>query len=463
MSCCVEQRLFNGLLSEDPWKVNTYSILERYDFATLPMVASSLLKTPRTLKHALRRVLSAWDLLHGEVDIDHLILVCMLRYSAIEVFSFVERNRAVIEDLQSQQSVHSTIDREARETKWERMRNELQECVAKSAIDSRIVRAAIAFLFPHTDEHLGQKTRISTHPRRQGIGLEKYWLRIVNEAVNQEDSDQAFFRDMDKWEKSNGNHTEYITKLFNEAYLEKWDDVARRFFTGRSDAILSIASAVNNKLLESHGSLAAGSDSANVFLALWRVASRSNIEKKRGTEWLYHEVLNALPVSLSFVNDLYYYYTSVQYGVTDLDGRDNIRMMIYDKAKVEYSTPKQLIHVINPSDPTALYQLVYPPGDSDDHADSPMRGLEYWSFLGPVILEALKLAPRNLCIAAGHLFTDSVRNSDDPRNIVYRSNQQKLTMLFGDNAPQVIHLIKEQREHFIGDERLFIDELVSTA
>ena len=42
---------------------------------------ASIVRTPRAIKSALRRTRSAWSQLHGEVDFDDLLLVCILRES----------------------------------------------------------------------------------------------------------------------------------------------------------------------------------------------------------------------------------------------------------------------------------------------------------------------------------------------------------------------------------------------
>ena len=53
------------------------------------MSLPALLRTPRTLKLALRRFDRTWDELHGEVDIDELLITSTLRVAAPETFNFL--------------------------------------------------------------------------------------------------------------------------------------------------------------------------------------------------------------------------------------------------------------------------------------------------------------------------------------------------------------------------------------
>ena len=66
----------------NPWEQMQFMLLSRYDMVTLPDAAARLLRTPRALKHALRRTYRAWQVLHGEVDFDNLLAVNILRSGA---------------------------------------------------------------------------------------------------------------------------------------------------------------------------------------------------------------------------------------------------------------------------------------------------------------------------------------------------------------------------------------------
>ncbi len=59
--------------NDDPWNPAQYTLLTRFDYMPLTTVAARLLRTPRDLKHSLRRTYRAWGVLFGEVDFDHLV------------------------------------------------------------------------------------------------------------------------------------------------------------------------------------------------------------------------------------------------------------------------------------------------------------------------------------------------------------------------------------------------------
>jgi hypothetical protein len=64
-----------------------------YELVNLPaMNIPKLLKTPRSLKATLRRTVKTWDILHGEIDLNDLIILNVLRYGAPEALDFLMDN-----------------------------------------------------------------------------------------------------------------------------------------------------------------------------------------------------------------------------------------------------------------------------------------------------------------------------------------------------------------------------------
>lgn len=53
---------------------------------------TTMLSTPRSLKHVLRRIDNVWEELHGEVEIDDLIILSALRHSAPSTYHFIIMN-----------------------------------------------------------------------------------------------------------------------------------------------------------------------------------------------------------------------------------------------------------------------------------------------------------------------------------------------------------------------------------
>src|SRR5436190_7425590 len=72
-----------------------------------PAALGDLLDTPRGLKFTLNAVMKTWERIHGEVDIDELIILSALRYRAGPVYSFLVRRALDLRLLGKQSSLET--------------------------------------------------------------------------------------------------------------------------------------------------------------------------------------------------------------------------------------------------------------------------------------------------------------------------------------------------------------------
>jgi hypothetical protein len=82
---------FNALHSEDSWSLAKI-LSEQFD-NSIPSVAISLARlcqSPRVLKQGIRRCWEIWQSLHGEIDFESLLIVCLIRAASPASYAYLE-------------------------------------------------------------------------------------------------------------------------------------------------------------------------------------------------------------------------------------------------------------------------------------------------------------------------------------------------------------------------------------
>lgn len=372
---------------DNPWHHLRYAILNQFDITPLPSALAGLLKTPRGLKHALRHSYQAWQRLHGEIDFDHLLVVNTIRHAATEVFDFLWRHWGRLHDDPSQWRTQH----DQRGAIAARLREEWGRITRAAEWDARAAQTLIEFILPpaahylNDDEHFrgGERTRL------QGMTEERYWLRAVNEDIDRgQVRDQVAIRDMQDWYPNRNPVSPLIEGLVRGGdYAGRWER-----FAGEWDGatLLCLADHVFAHYRNRQGTRQANDDlPPDAFAVIWRQAHRRVPRDAMSAEWLERQVRDAMPCSLMLVLDLYYYWASPRNGIVQLEDRNRIRRLILELAHEQYRSAEDLIRVVH-SARGDLYRLVYLRGDDEDHIPSVCRGPEHWSWLGPIILDALR-------------------------------------------------------------------------
>ena len=197
------------------------------------------------------------------------------------------------------------------------------------------------------------------------------------------------------------------------------------------------------------------------FLAMWRYAGNGHIQKDDASRgWLERQVRLAMPSSLSLVNDLYYYWASARYGIIKPEDRAYIRRVIYELAEKQLQSGKDLLRVSSSELPYGVSRLVFP---SKDDGASEYYGLPHWSWLGSVVLDALRTSPK-FARDVGHLILN-FRHDGHPGIETYQIDHDLLAGFFGSvaAAAEVIDLIASMKENFTGRDRESIEQLARSA
>ena len=452
---------------QSPWEPSQIGTLSKYDTVALPDAVARILRTPRALKHALRRTHRAWRALHGEVDLDHLLAVNVLRHGAPEAFDFLLRHWV-------QMRADPTswgAQRDAMPRIRERLTGEWNRVTAGVEWEPRAALAVLVHLLPAADEYLGNATGIRRRGPTQGIDHQRYWLRVVNEKIDPTDvRDQTVLRDINDWRSSCAAPSALVSGLASGGdYVAVWEHFAATTFGSESSLVLVLADQVLAGYRTPRGVRALGWDGQPdpvqpvfpeaAFSALRCLAGRNVIPDDAVRDWLENQVRLAIPSSLSLVNDLYHDWASIRWNMVRPESRAYIRTVICRLAQEQLRTADDLLRVL----PTTgvhycLYQLVFPP-DSEE-GPSVCRGLPHWAWLGRIVLEAVR-ADRPLSpLEAGYLFAD--RQHGHPGLTNWEVDRRLLTGFFGDAAAEVIAWMAAARERFTGQDRQFLNQVVSS-
>lgn len=451
---------------DNPWNRTQSMLLSRYDMMSLPDAAARLLRTPRALKHALRRTHRAWQTLYGEVDLDHLLAANVLRYGAPEAFDFLLRHwNQLHDDPRSWQSQRDQLHRIR-----ERLTTEWQQVTRNGEWDVRAGLTVLVYLLPPAGEYLGERAGVD-RGRLQGVTNQRYWLRVVNEEIDPDHTrDQAVLRDVAQWRASPQVASLLVKGMcWSADYVWVWEHYAPGLFGRDPERVLVLADHILEHYRTALGARFPDADRQAVtirpvfpeaaFLGVWRFAHRHVRRDEASRDWLERQVRLAMPSSLSLVNDLYYYWTG-QYAITRPEDRPYIRNVIYDTARKEFRSGADLLRASHPDLAYGVCQLVYPP--ESDGEPSELVGLPHWEWLGPIVLDALRANPARLARDVGFLISNSRRGAH-PAIEIYEVDRARLTGFFGEAAAEVIALIAAARESFSGRDREFLDQLVRSA
>ena len=278
----------------------------------------SLLHTPRALKHVLRRVDPAWRNLHGEAELDDIVIMSALRHGAEEAYKFL------IGSIDAARHEPDAIFPRTKTVKeeWEKA----IENIANGAAAQRLVD-----LLGIKQLTKGLAVNVTSSP--QGVHKNEptdYFRRIVAEQVDPTElHDQEVLRDIERWQAS--RDVTLVDKLVsvseeNEQYTRVWEHFSFR----HSEAeLMELTERVVASVLKRDGPSAQGDHGA--IIALLRRCDR-RLPSNQHADWLQMLILSAVPVSLHYVNDLYYYWTG-NHGIVDGAQRAAVRRAIIEAVR----------------------------------------------------------------------------------------------------------------------------------
>lgn len=404
------------------------------DFRYWQSALVTLISNPRALKFTLRRVVAAWGSLHGEVNIDLLLISSALRTAASPAFSFLVENYSRIlsakEARQSRHGFEAEKDKpaEALQADWKRL-------LAENPVDLRNVSVLILQLLPEAGVFLDANTH--TQAKRQGLSGDRgavYARRLFSETLQpSEFRDQTALRLMKAADDSAG-----LAELARTMDASKEASAAFEHFVSvfKDFPVLPLLSEIYS-LIRAREGRRYNRDDSPAFFAAWRVMRQRSLPPDF-EDWLVRELERCIPGHLKLLNDIYYFWRG-----TDAHSRDErvrAREAVLQRAREQFTTLpiETFINSFDPAFPYTLFHLVFT-SDYKTPDAVPFSSLEDWSWLGPILLRAVEVNPTEMMPQVLVLLgTDSKR---DQIRLDYSFDAGRVEAWFGTRAVEFIHMV----------------------
>jgi hypothetical protein len=227
---------------------------------------ASLLDTPRKLRRVERRVTSAWEALHGEIFLDDLLILCVLREGAPDVVNFI------IQHMDSARiDCKTELDQRPKEVKtaWEKL-------VAAHPRGEQVQTLVNVLAIPQ----LAKGSRSTVHPQAiANIEPSDYLRRALSERVDpSEIRDQRVPTDIVNY-RDHGSD-EMVRQLAStwekSAFVQLWEHLSGLI---PARGLLSVAAAI----IKSRRTAIHSADKDEPLLAVWR---RANLDLTVATKTL---------------------------------------------------------------------------------------------------------------------------------------------------------------------------------
>jgi hypothetical protein len=339
------------------------------------LALSKVMGNPRTLKQALRHTWLAWQRLHGEVDLDDLLICNVIRARSPDAFDFLIGFYGSLG--------HDSIEDDRRKEITEAWTERVRDC---SQSDRDLLWSLVVYLFPP----VGTLPVFRT-PRLQGVHEQIYWERVVSGYVSEPIRDQAVLGDVALWKQGDAGSTLARALASDSVFAATFERLNERRlrdeFRLTRDELCRLASQVLEMGLQIHRADAAESTLPG-FITLWGRVSQHQRTDVYWT-WLWEEIQKALPQSMALGNDLEYAWgsSSPPNQLPSLDEAIELRMQMIAWSRQHFSGGL-LARSLGRTELYALYHFV-----RHTHIDyGPAFEAQHWRWLVPILIHAMEIA-----------------------------------------------------------------------
>ena len=413
-----------------------------------------LLTGPRLLKQSLRRTWQAWQAkqawrnLHGEIDFDDLLMVNVLRFAAPKAFDFVHNYIHKLRIAEGGKISNVIKKRVGAACESMNMGGESdtgqdikviwKDYIKDDPLDDEAAYNLIEALFPGITNWDSNKTLGPQCIGRESNGTD-YWVRLnAEELNNNEIPDQQILLAIDQWKqdkesKVRQEHTLAEAMLNVEGFSEKIEHFGV-MLTGNE--VRYLAQQLFALILKGQGKRKhpSGSDDGYPgFIELWRLAHERSIENY--DEWLLQEIQKALPVSLRFANELYYYWGSEKL-IKDIA---KLRSKTISKSRDIYRNVESLLEAIDPYFIYCVYHfaVLYSEPKYGGSGYKP----EDWTWLADILLEASR---KNSQIIVPQIVPLVCQSNMGKKEYIYKFNNENTNKLFGEKVSELMRLLSKE-------------------
>jgi len=343
---------------------------------------ATLLKTPRSLKLALRSVWSGWQNLHGEIYFDDLLIASSLRAAAPEVFDLLVRAADEIRGMVKRYSVLAAAGGEkaaaARNDELrKRLHEECRSLAPSGGRDLTAVMGLVAVLFPQWDHNIDPNPG---NQRVRNMRPTDYWRRLLAEAVDERPADQEFLHALRQWQQNQSN---LLSEMIHAE--ARWNDKMEQFSGSFTDSeIYDLAQAIFQKSLDQSGACA-NKGTSKAFLPLWRMAASRRL--RAAIRFARREIDRSFRRSLRLALEIEYYWGSDRL----LSAQESTRLRKFVERRCRKCLDGELLSsVLDPSFPWTLHHLM-----RHEHlrVTSPVSD---WTKFIPILFDASERNPNAL-------------------------------------------------------------------
>lgn len=393
---------------------------------------ASLLGTPRIMKQVLHRVDSLWRTLHGEVDLDDLIILTTLRSSAPGIFQFIVTNIDVarktsdgLEDgllEQFQQQWKKVLHREPNADAVGRLVDLLgiPQLRAEKAPN------------PRADETL------------QGVHLDDkpdYFARIIAGKVSSDEArDQDVLRDIELSESGDvGNIANRLVQstTSSDSYMLAW----KRFSKPTAKELIRITNVVIDILLERDGSSVAPDDLVLVELSLKLRECLNDDGPVCIEHWIESQASRNVSKSLSLASGLLEFCIRACPSIKGTEVIRRISHTLLHHISQNIVLPKDLFDVLSAEYPWTVRNLLSEVSTNTEANDIPFISL---------LLEAAEAYGEHIILQLAYLLVcdssprEVQTDSGEPVGVVDSSIiDNRLHTLFGGRESDVLRLLSK--------------------
>jgi hypothetical protein len=394
------------------------------------LVLHGLAKTPRTLKRALRRLVHAWPALRGEVHIDDLISICVLREGAQNAFAFFSQNYRFFKPAGKDTN---DLAPNAKTRLKESLQEEWQEITATKTFDGRSAVWLMKELFPASATITGISGVHTLH--RQSMQSDRrgsvYARRLLTEStVGDEISDQRILRLLRDAE-TDDNALREVAKVITDS---KFASDAFEEFASYADfrRFLPLLSEVYKAIQDRCGARLSRDEHPG-FFAPWRLVNRN--KPAEFEPWLVSELRKCIPNHLRLLTDIYYFWLGTDEHTAD--ERVEARRTILEALQAAWLTmsPTEIPNGFDPGFPYTMFHLFFT-SDYEKPVTVPLNKIEDWSWTSGPILNAARARPSIILPQVITVLNSAVnRGNEIPR---FKLNRPLLESRFRDSARDIL-------------------------
>jgi hypothetical protein len=384
---------------------------------------TKLVSTPRKLKTTIRRFINSWCELHGEVDIDELLIATALRVCCPKVFGFLIRRcnqlRRIPDDPKDQ-----------RKELVDNLKDEWGS-LANTDFDLDVAARLLQILFPRSHVLFFEKQYRPSKAIQQFGSSDRdvYRDRIFNEVLrNDAMSDQSILRAMINGVKTDVGQKELAKVIERSEEALNIFEFFQRHVKGLN--LWHTEVALLALVREKYGNKAYGD--ATAFRRIGYLCAKHLRHSDNYVELVFEQIRQCIPHNLELATEIHHLLFSEESNEKKYAMAERVQLAL--KEKFLMGNSNIFVQGLNPDNPTILDYLL----NLENIGGAPKRVRNYkqWSWLAPMLLDGVKKFPAEMIpqitVAIGLSHSDPNLPPD------FLLNESVLRDLFGERAEELM-------------------------